>query len=567
MSRKRRSKANESRSGTAYHPRDPGIAALFPDTNVAAGTAITEDSALSFSAIFAGIRFVADTMAGLTAEIYRKREDGGRDHLPSHPLDEVLNCEMNPEMTSVVGREAVEVQKYLHGYGYAEIVRNGIGRAVELWPIETSRVTPFREQDTGVLKFRVAPLYPEQRDVVLDDSQMFRIPLLTTDGITSKGLIQRAKQSIGVAIQAETEAGAFYANGSHVGGLLSFPNNVGPDNMQKARDAFEKVHRSAKNSHRLAMLDNGATFTQIGLSPDEAQALDTRKFQVNEVSRWLGLPPHFLMMLENGGLTNVEQMTLILQKFTLRGLCVRWEQEARRKLFTGQEKDLRMQLNMDNLLRGDLPSRYTAYNVGRQGGWLSINEVRQYEGLNPLPAEQGETWLTPMNMHISMKGDPKPEPPAATQPVTKGQGATPVQSTNGPPDTPKRSLLAATRGVIADAAARMIRKECKAVLSASARQVNFIDWCEGFYAKHESQLSDSLYPAIRAHLAASGDSRDAKELADSSAKECCRESLEKLVSVAGCERREFDDQIGRLCEHWERRRAEDVADHFYSEVE
>lgn len=556
----------ESRSNaqTIGHPRDPGLSAFFGPQPGASGIAVTENSAMSFSALYSGLKFICETMASLPWEVQELNEEGWYSYDLSHPVNDILNVQMNPEMCSMVARETMLMQAFLFGCSYGEIVTNGRGEVRQIWPIHPNRVTPKRN-DSGKLVFEVASdIDNGQSKKTLEDDQVFRTPVMSRDGITGRGLLAYAEQCFGLSLAAETEAAAFFGNGSKPGGLLTLKDvkSMSPEKKEEIKNGWENRHGSSKNAHKVAVMSGDVTWTPIQLSPDQSQALETRRFQVLEVARWLNLPPQFLMFFENG-IGDIEQLMLLLKTFTLRSWMVRLQQEAKVKLFRKSERNYRTLINLDSLLQADIKTRFEAYSNGRQNGYLKLNEIRRWEGLPPLHKNQGETVLIPMNMQPQMEGDPVPDNSKVSTPSAKEPGANPVQSKDGPVDT-KRSLppglLVAHRSIIADAMGRMIRKESKAAQQAAGKPREWLAWVDDFYAKHERQLSEALLPGLTAHCASVETWEQPLTMAERMAKQHCEASRKALIDASDGDASKFADRVQELTENWTQQRADSFAD-------
>lgn len=180
----------------------------------------------------------------------------------------------------------------------------------------------------------------------------------------------------------------FFANGANPGGVLEHPGVL--KDPAKVRDSWNAVYRGTTNAHKIAVFEEGMKYQQIGIPPEEAQFLETRKFQINEIARLFRIPPHMVGDLEKSSFSNIEQQSLEFVKYTLDPWVIRWEQTLKKSLFLPEEKkEFFIKLDVDGLLRGDYQSRMNGYAIGRQNGWLSTNDIREMEDMNPLPEEEG----------------------------------------------------------------------------------------------------------------------------------------------------------------------------------
>jgi len=294
-------------------------------------------------------------------------------------------------MTSFVFRETLMTHLLLWGNGYAQIIRNGKGEVVALYPLMPDRMTVDRD-DKGRLYYEYQMQDSDahtmkQGTVRLSPYDVLHIPGLGFDGLVGYSPIAMAKNAIGLAISAEEYGSKFFANGATPGGLLEYPGTV--KNPDAVRESWEKGF-SQHNSHKIAVLEEGMKYTPISISPNEAQFLETRKFQIDEIARIFRVPPHLIGDLEHSTFSNIEQQSLEYVKYTLEPWLMRWEQAMARVLFTQEQKaELFIKFNVDGLLRGDYQSRMNGYATARQNGWMSANDIRELENLDRIPAEQG----------------------------------------------------------------------------------------------------------------------------------------------------------------------------------
>ena len=355
------------------------------------GRSVTERSAMQMTAVYACVRILSEAIAGLPLHLYRYKEDGGKEKAIDHPLYLLLHDEPNPEMSSFVFRETLMTHLLLWGNAYAQIIRNGKGEIVALYPLMPNKMTVSRD-DKGQLYYayqKSQEELPKDRayTVTLHPSDVLHIPGLGFDGLVGYSPIAMAKNAIGLAIATEEYGAKFFANGATPGGLLEYPGTVkDPDRI---RESWSKGF-SGGNSHKIAILEEGMKYTPISISPEQAQFLETRKFQINEIARIFRVPPHMVGDLEKSSFSNIEQQSLEFVKYTLDPWVVRWEQSIQRALLqTEEKKRYFVKFNLEGLLRGDYQSRMNGYATARQNGWMSANDIRELENLDRIPAEDG----------------------------------------------------------------------------------------------------------------------------------------------------------------------------------
>lgn len=376
---------------------DRALASLFGGGPVAAGVTVNEATALNLSAVWAAVSMIAGDVASLPFPTYKRLPNGGRTRMQHHPLFAVLDSVANPEMTAMQARSTITASALLTGNGYAEIERDGMNRVRAIHPIESHRVTPFRDTD-GVLRYSVAN--HAKPDIVLDAYQIFHLRSpISRDGIVGLSIIERARESIGLGLAAERFGGSFFGNGSTFGGILSVnsPQPLTEIQQKELRAGLDARHQGVDRAHKFLLLSGGVTYTKIGVSPNDAQFLETRLFQVAEIARWFGIPPTRLGDLSRATYSNSEQENLAYYQGCLRRWLTQWEQEVSLKLIAPSERSVMFAEHLiDAILRGDTATRYAAYFQGRQGGWLSVNDIRRMENLDPI--EGGDTYLEPLNM-------------------------------------------------------------------------------------------------------------------------------------------------------------------------
>jgi HK97 family phage portal protein len=403
----------------------PELARLFADPPVTSGVAVNEQTALNYSAVWAAVQRISGDVGSLPLVLYRRVGDG-KEPLRDHPTYRLLHDQPNPDMTAVVFRETLQAHLLTWGNAYAEIEWRGDGRPYALWPIEPNRVTPERTKGGG-LRYKVQGY--DKADVYFAPEDMLHIPGLGFDGTCGYSVIQKARESIGLGIAMERFGGAFFGNGTTFGGILTHPGRLSELARKNIRDSFNAKHQGVQRAHHFGLLEEGMTYTPLGVPPDDAQFLETRRFQVAEIARWYQLPPHMLGDLERATFSNIEQQQIDYHTGTLRRWLVRWEQEINRKLVLQQGTQF-VEHVIDGLLRGDIESRYAAYAVGRQWGWLSADDVRSKENMNPLPSDAGKIYLVPINMapadRINEVIDKQVEPTPAPVVRASGEDMTPA---------------------------------------------------------------------------------------------------------------------------------------------
>ena len=372
--------------------RTTGSAYSFFFGGSSAGKRVNERSAMQMTAVYSCVRILAEAVAGLPLHLYRYKEDGGKEKALDHPLYLLLHDEPNPEMSSFVFRETLMTHLLLWGNAYAQIIRNGKGEVIALYPLMPDRMTVNRGS-SGQLYYEYTVSMDDVPTVKgslvrLHPSDVLHIPGLGFDGLVGYSPIAMAKNAIGMAIACEEYGAKFFANGAAPGGVLEHPGTI--KDPQRVRESWQSTFGGSGNSNKIAVLEEGMKYTPIGISPEQAQFLETRKFQINEIARIFRVPPHMVGDLEKSSFSNIEQQSLEFVKYTLEPWLVRWEQSIQRTLFSPEEKKQYFaKFNVEGLLRGDYASRMSGYATARQNGWMSANDIRELENMDRIPAEEG----------------------------------------------------------------------------------------------------------------------------------------------------------------------------------
>ena len=380
---KARDKPENRTSGSSY-------SFLFGGTT--SGKPVNERTAMQMTAVYSCVRILAEAVAGLPLHLYQYTDSGGKEKAQNHSLYFLLHDEPNPEMSSFVFRETLMTHLLLWGNAYAQIIRNGKGEIIGLYPLMPNRMRIDRD-NKGDLRYSYTKYsdegpFPKGIAVSLRPSDVLHIPGLGFDGLVGYSPIAMAKNAIGLAMATEEYGAKFFANGAAPGGVLEHPGTI--KDPQKVKESWNRAYQGSANSHQVAVLEEGMKYQPIGISPEQAQFLETRKFQINEIARIFRVPPHMIGDLEKSSFSNIEQQSLEFVKYTLDPWVIRWEQAISRALLRPDEKKLFFaKFNVDGLLRGDYVSRMNGYATARQNGWMSANDIRELENLDRIPGELG----------------------------------------------------------------------------------------------------------------------------------------------------------------------------------
>ena len=372
--------------------RTAGSAYSFFLGNSTSGKRVNERSAMQMTAVYSCVRILSEAVASLPLHFYEYSGDGSKAKATNHPLYFLLHDEPNPEMSSYTFREVLMTHLLLWGNAYAQIIRNGKGEVVALYPLMPDRMKVDRDEK-GMLYYEYrmstedAPTM-QNGTVKLESWDVLHIPGLGFDGLVGYSPIAMAKNAIGMAIACEEYGAKFFANGAAPSGVLEHPGTL--KDPSRVRESWTQTFGGSSNANKVAVLEEGMKYTPISISPEQAQFLETRKFQINEIARIFRVPPHMVGDLEKSSFSNIEQQSLEFVKYTLDPWVSRWEQAMVRSLLSAEEKKKYfIKFNVDGLLRGDYQSRMNGYAVARQNGWMSANDIRELENLDKIPAELG----------------------------------------------------------------------------------------------------------------------------------------------------------------------------------
>ena len=364
------------------------------------GKRVNEHTAMQMTAVYSCVRILSEAVAGLPLQFYKYNDSGGKEKAVDHPLYFLLHDEPNPEMTSFVFRETMMTHLLLWGNAYSQIIRNGKGEIVALYPLMPDRMNVDRDEN-GRLYYEYVVYDSDNAEgrtgtngkqtgkvVKLSPSDVLHIPGLGFDGLVGYSPIAMAKNAIGMAIACEEYGAKFFVNGAAPSGVLEHPGTL--KDPSRVRESWQATFGGSANANKVAVLEEGMKYSPISISPNEAQFLETRKFQIDEIARIFRVPPHMVGDLEKSSFSNIEQQSLEFVKYTLDPWVTRWEQAMARALLSPEEKkQYFFKFNVDGLLRGDYQSRMNGYATARQNGWMSANDIRELENLDRIPEEAG----------------------------------------------------------------------------------------------------------------------------------------------------------------------------------
>lgn len=468
---------------------------LFGDSQTsAAGTNVTNATALSLSTVFTCVRIISEDVARLPFILYERQANGGRMRYMDHPVYQVLRMIPNPELSAFELWEMAVQHLLLRGVFYAEIVRDSAGRAESLWPLHPDKMTVEQDQSSG--RYRYIYQLPDHSPATLARSQVLHIRGIMSDGQRGVSVITAGRESMGLAMATEKYGAKLFQNGARPGGLLIHPGRLSPEARKNIGSSWSTRYGGIDNAHKIAILEEGLTYHQLGMTPDDAQFLATRRFQKLDIAALFRVPPHKVNELDRATHTNIEQQQLDYVSETLGSWMSRIEQSVQRDVLSPPERTagLYAEFLLDGLLRGDTQSRYSAYAVARQNGWMSANDIRQKENMSPISG--GDVYLVPMNMVPADQAGQVDggAPPAVARAETRAQAPKQVAIA-------RQRLGRSQRIVIADVLARILRREANDIGNAYKRmsRAEFTSWLATFFEGHHDFIVRQMSPAMLAY--------------------------------------------------------------------
>jgi HK97 family phage portal protein len=402
-------------------------------TRTAAGVRVTPETALQCSAFLACVRVISETIASLPLFLYERLDDGGKRKAANNPLYRVLHQQPNPWQTAMEFREQMTALYLMYGNSYAEIRVPAAGR-LEMWPLHPSRMEVERLEN-GSLRYKYRE--PDNnRTTLYTQDQIFHLRWLTTDGIMGLQPPTLSRDSIGLARALEQHGSTYFGNGARPGIVLESDNPIPIEAAERLREQWERMHRGADRAHRTAVLPNGVKAHELSGSNESAQFLETRRFQIEEVARSMRCPLHLIGELSRSTYNNIEVQNTEAVQFCFLPHCRRWEASISRDLIEDDERFFAEHV-LTGLLRGDHASRSAYYVSAVQNGWMSVNEVRELENMNPLGPE-GDQHFIQLNM-TTLEKAAEPEPMPAQEPPVQ-QPAVPPMSDDPEDDDPEDDM-------------------------------------------------------------------------------------------------------------------------------
>lgn len=440
---------------------------------VQSGVTVNADTAFNIGAVFGCVSLSAGTLGSLPLITYG-RTARGKERATNHPLYSILHDQPNARQTRMEFVEMLTGHALLRGNGYALIVPGPRGPVDQLIPLNPARMTVKVAAD-GSPRY----VYMKQdgtSETYLPD-EIFHLRGFSSNGYTGVSVLTHARETFGLALAAEGYAARLFSQGASPSGVLEHPGQLGEGGPEKLRENWNKAHAGLANAHSIVVLEEGMKWHQVGMTPEDSQMLGSRLYQITEVARWFHIPPHKVQEMSHATFSNIEHQNWEFIMDAIRPWAIRWEMAILRSLILAPQTYF-AEFLLDAYLRGDTTTRYTAYNLAINAGWMSPNEARERENMNLVPGL--DRFRVPLNMATVEPGGQPTVPGAA-------QLAPPVSD----------SVTRQARALASEAAARVIRKEIVAIDKADRRCASdrdaFRKWCHEFYATHGAYVVQQLH--------------------------------------------------------------------------
>ncbi len=457
-------------------------------------------NAMQSAAVYACVRIIAETLATLPLNVYRDLQPRGRSKATTHPWYRTLHDRPNPAMSAVDFWECIIGHAVLRGNAYAEKVAEANG-TFSLWPLRPDRMTVDCDQTTGLPIYEYRPT-ANGAAVTLPRERVFVVHGLGFDGLRGYSPVALHREAIGLSMALEEHGSRLFGNGAQPGGVLQSKDRLSQEAVDRMAMSWAASHEGLSNSHRVAILEEGTTWQQVGMTSDDAQFLESRRYQLGEIARIFRVQPHKIGDLTNATFSNIEHQAIEFVVDTIRPWAVRIEAAISLQLIP-PETGYSAKFVLDGLLRGDQQSRYAAYSVGKQNGFLSANDVRELEDQNPIPADQGgDTYMVQLNMTpAGMLGQSEPASASAG-----GQRSLPPGETRAAGAPSSRLRIARNyRRLFVDATSRLVKRESAEVRQAAERHLNrrdavsFASWLRDYYQKFGAIAARQLLPVLMSY--------------------------------------------------------------------
>jgi len=367
----------------------------------ASGVAVTNATSMNMSAVWNALTLISETMSTVPLQVF-KRTDEGRELFTEHPMYSILHDRANRMESAQAFREKFVWNMEMCGIGIAQKLKDQNGQIKELWNINPEQCTDIKLDEGSRLQFLINGKWYSQSDI-------FYCYGPGQDGLTPRGRIKVARESIGLGLASQEYGERFFGQGTHSGGFLTHdgPKPLSDIAYNRLKTELNAQYEGLSNAHKLILLEEGMKFTQAGMSNEDSQFLETRKFQISEIARFFNVKSHMLGDLERATFSNIEHMGIEAVMYCWRPRAVRLQQAMDMQLLSPLERDtVYIEHNLEGLKQGDLASQVNSWHLLIQDGVVNANEIRAKMNMNNQPGQQGEIYFKPLNMADKSKPDP-----------------------------------------------------------------------------------------------------------------------------------------------------------------
>jgi len=517
---------------------------------------VNEVTAMNFAAFYTCVKLIASTIATLPCRVFRRRSDGGQDEVIGHPVELLLNHEFNPNTASLVGREAEIGHMLSWGNSFTQIIRTNAGEIVQLNPLGPDIITP-KVDSKGALRFHITDRETGQEiEDPLRRDEVVHVPYFTFDSMVGMSPVQVSKGLLRQGMGQDKQAERFVTKGLRAPGAIKMPNKFKtPAEAIQWRERFRQLHNSPNSDLEIIVLENGAEWQALGVNPEAAQLLQSRKFTRGELAGVYHIPPHLVGDVEKTTAwgTGIEELNIGFVVYCLLPILKRIEQERTRKLFNPRKKEdkgLFVEHILSGLLRGDSLKQSQTIRELMMLGILAINEARRILGYNPVPG--GNVRFFPLNMgRIDEYGnDVSPPEVESAAEETAEMTTAPIKKKE---TADASSIIEPLRKMVLSGVARCVRKEGEQAIKAARKPAEFSKWVSDFYGRHAEMVQETIVPAVEAWRAVFG----MNDPSDYAARHCQR-SVSELLSAAQGDPNELESRVTKLVDKWHFERAADL---------
>jgi HK97 family phage portal protein len=479
------------------------VESMNANRNAAAGI-VTPTTAMKLSAVYACVRILAETMGSLPLILYERVEDG-KQRAADHYLYKLLHDRPNPLMTAFEFRETIQAHLALWGNAYVQLEYDARGRVTELWPLLPNMVHMTKREGTRILYYYQLP---NGQMIWLSNDKIWHLRGLGGDGLNGYSVVGFARMDFETSDMANQYVNRFYKNDARPGIVLEHPGELSDEAHKRLRGSWKETHEGVEKSHRVAILEEGLKLHEVGIPPQDAQFIETRSFQINDIARWFRMQPHKIGQMENATFSNIEHQSIEHVTDTIQPWARRWEASIDQNLLLPQERQrYYAEFLLEALLRGDTAARYTAYSQARQWGWMSANDIRRLENMNPVKG--GDIYLVPLNMVPA---------PTAGQPADQGRSSRAKSKLPATREsraaTMRLRLRGSYLGIYRDTAKRILRRESNDIKQYMAKRwfrglvedqaramdpTQFVLWLEQYYQDQAGKIIRDIAPINAAY--------------------------------------------------------------------